>query len=66
VVFVSGRSRLTKVLTGAASREKGNKGGRGQVRLLDVDTGRLLGLKNTLICRFKLTAGIVRVASGSL
>ena len=31
------------------------------MRLPDVDTGRLSGLKYKLICRFKLAADIVRI-----
>ena len=59
VDFISCRRRLTKVLAGAAKREKGSKGGGDCVRLLDVDTGRLSGLKCKLICRFKLVADMV-------
>ena len=33
--------------------------GKSKVRLPDVDTGRLLGLKYRLVCRFKLTADMV-------
>ena len=43
---------MTKVLAGAARGEKGSKGGGGQVRLLDVDTGELTGFQNELICHF--------------
>ena len=39
--------------------EKRNGGGGGRVRLLDVDTGRLLGLKYKLVCCFKLAADMV-------
>ena len=39
--------------------KKGSKDGGGQLRLLDVDTGTLSGLKYKLICRFKLAADIV-------
>ena len=42
------------MLAGVARREKGSKGGGGRVRLLDVDTRRLWGLKYKLICLFKL------------
>ena len=59
VAFISCRCRLTKVLAGASREEKGSKDGGGQVRLLDVDTGRLTGLKYKLICRFKLAADTV-------
>ena len=45
VAFISCRGRLTKVLAGAVRGEKGNKSGGGQVRLSNVDTGRLTGLK---------------------
>ena len=56
VAFISCRNKLTKVLAGATKGENGSKGGGGQVRLSDFDTGRLLGLKYKLICRFKLMA----------
>jgi hypothetical protein len=36
--------------------EKGSKGGGGRVGLLNVDTGKLAGFKDKLICRFKLAA----------
>ena len=39
--------------------KRGSNGGGGQVSLLDVDTGRLSGLKYKLICRFKLAVDIV-------
>ena len=48
--FISCRCRLTKVLAGAASGRKGNKGGGGWVRLSSFDTRRLSGLKYKLIC----------------
>ena len=48
------------MLAGGTRGEKGSKGGGGQVRLLDVDTGRLLGLKYKLICHFKLAVDMVR------
>ena len=41
-------------------RGKGNKGGGEQVRLLDVDTGRLSGLKYELVCLFELVSDMVR------
>jgi hypothetical protein len=41
--------------------EKGSKAGGCRVRLPDVDTGRLIGLKYKLICRFKLTVDMVGV-----
>ena len=44
VTFISCR-RPNKVFTGAARGEKGSKGRGGQVRLSDVYTGRLSGLK---------------------
>ena len=61
VAFISCRRRLKKVLAGAARGEKGNKGGSGggQVMLLDVDTGRLSGLKYKLIYFCKLAADMV-------
>ena len=37
----------------------GSKVGEGQVRLLNVVTGRLLGLKYKLICCFKLAADML-------
>jgi hypothetical protein len=48
------------VLAGAARGEKKIKGGGGRVRLLDVDNGRLSGLKYNLICLFRLAAEMVR------
>jgi hypothetical protein len=45
MAFISCRSRLTKVLVGAAREEKGSKGGGGQVRLSYGDIGRVSGLK---------------------
>ena len=45
VAFISCRCRLTKVLAGATMGETGNKDGGSHVRLPDVDTGRLSGLK---------------------
>ena len=53
------------MLAHAARGEKERGGGKGQVRLLDVDTRRLTGLKYKLICCFELAADI-GVASGSL
>ena len=47
------------MLADAARGKNGSKGGGGQVRLLNVDTGRLAGFKYKLICRFKLTAEMV-------
>ena len=64
--FISCRSKLTKVLAGAARGKKGSKGGGSRVRLPDADTGRLLGLKYKLICHLKFAADMVGVASGSL
>ena len=47
--------------------EKGSKGRGGRVRLPDVDTRRLSGLKYKLISRFKLAVDTVRGGtSGSL
>ena len=40
--------------------EKGSKGEEGQVKISDVDTGRLSGLKYKLICCFKLAADMAR------
>jgi hypothetical protein len=53
VAFINCRSTLTKVL-GAVTGEKGSKGGGGQVRLPDVDTGRLSRLKYKLNVNHKL------------
>jgi hypothetical protein len=64
--FNSCRCRLTEVLAGAARGKKGNKGRGGRVRLSDVDTRRLSGLKYKLICCFKLAMGMIGRASGSL
>jgi hypothetical protein len=36
------------------------------VRLMDVNTGRLSGMKYKLVCCFKLAVDMVGVASGSL
>ena len=48
------------MLAGATRVEKGSKSGGAQVRLPDVDTGRLSGLKYKLICSFKLVADMIR------
>ena len=48
VAFISCRGILTIVLAGAIRGEKVCGGGGGRVRLIDVDTGRLLGLKYEL------------------
>ena len=63
MVFISCRSRLNKLLAGAARGEMGSNGGGGRVRLLDVDTWELAGFQNELICHFILA---VDMASGSL
>ena len=47
--FISCRHRLTKVLVGAIRGEKESKGGGGRVRLSNVGTGKLLGLKYKLV-----------------
>jgi hypothetical protein len=47
------------MLAGAV-RGEGKWGGEGQVRLLDVDTGRLSGLKYELVCLFELVSDMVR------
>ena len=44
----------------AGSREKGRSGGR-RVKLTDVNTGRLTGLKYKLVCHFKLAEDMVGV-----
>ena len=54
VAFISCRSRLYKVSAGSARGQTGSKVGGGQMRLLDVDTRRLSGLKYKLTCHFKL------------
>ena len=59
MAFISCRSRLIKVLAGAAREEKGSKYRVGRVRLPHVDMGRLSGLKYKLICCFKLEAYMV-------
>ena len=64
MAFISCRRRLTKVLAGGAIGKKGSMGGGGRVRLPDIDSRRLSGLKYLLICRFKLAADMVGVASG--
>ena len=53
------------MLAGAARDGKGSKGAGGQVRLSNVDTRRLTGLKYNLICRLKLAVDMVGGA-GSL
>ena len=54
VAFTSCRSRLTKVLAGAAKGKKGSTDRGDQVRLPDNYTGRVWGLKYKLIQRKKL------------
>ena len=61
MAFISCRSTLTKMLADAAMGENGSKGGKGRVRLPDVDTERLSGLKYKLVCHFKLAADMVEV-----
>ena len=51
-----------KMLPDATKGEQGSKGGGGQMRLSNVDIGRLTGFKYKLICRFKLAADMVGVA----
>ena len=46
--------------------KKVHKGEEDQVKLPDVDTGRLLGLKYKLIMPFQIGGDMVGVASGSL
>ena len=65
MAFISCRNRLTKVLVFATREEKGTKDGGGQMRLPDIDTGGLSGLKYKLVCHFKLATDVV-VVSGSL
>ena len=52
------------MLVGAARGEKGSV--EDQMRLLDVDTRRLSGLKYELICHFVLAADVRGMESGSL
>ena len=59
MVFISYRHRLSKVLACAAKGKREVRVGEA-VRLLNVDTGRLVGFKYKLICRFKLVADMVR------
>ena len=59
VAFISYRCRLTKVLASATRGEKGSGSGGSRVKLLDVDTGRLVRLKNKLVYRFKLATDVV-------
>ena len=54
------------MLAGATWGKKRIGVGEDQVRLQDVDTRRLSGLKYKLICHFKLVANMVGVTSGSL
>ena len=49
VAYIGCRCRLTKMLIGAARGGKGSKGRGGEVRLRNVDTRRLMGLKYKLI-----------------
>ena len=58
LAFISCRSRLTVMLACTARGMKGCGGEGCPVRLLDVDTGRLLGLKYKLVCRFEFAADI--------
>ena len=51
VAFISHTSRQTVMLAGAM--------GGGKVRLPNVNTGRLSGLKNELVCHFKLVVNMV-------
>ena len=44
---------------GATRGKKESKGGGGRVRLLNVDTGRLSGMKYKLICHLKVAADMV-------
>ena len=48
------------MLAGATREKKGSKGGGGQVRLSNVDTGELAEFKNKLICHFLLAADRIR------
>ena len=57
--FISCRSRLTKVLAGAARGGKGSKSGGGRVRLSNVHTGELAEFNDELMCSFILVANIV-------
>ena len=59
MAFISCRGRLTKVLAGAAREQTGSKGGGGRVRLSDVDTRKLAGFQNELICNFILAVDMV-------
>ena len=58
MTFISCRRRLTKVLAGATRGESKSEGG--WVRLSNVDTRRLSGLKYKLIYHFKLAMDMVR------
>ena len=60
VSFISCRSRLTIMLTGAASGEKGRGGGGGQVRLPDVNTRRLVGIEVQVGMLFQINGGYGR------
>jgi len=57
---------MTKVLAGATRGKTGSKGGRGRVRVSDVDSRELVAFQNELISHFILAADRVRVESGSL
>jgi hypothetical protein len=60
VAFFSCGHTLTVTLAGAAREEKGNGGGGSIVRLPVVDTERVLGLKNEVVCHFEMAVDMVR------
>ena len=64
-IFTFNLVDYAKVLADAARGKRESMGGGGWVRLLDIDTGLLSGLKHKLKCRFKLSADIVGVASST-
>ena len=47
------------MLADAARGEKRSRSGGSRVSLLDVDTGRLVGLKNMLVCYFELAVDLI-------
>ena len=60
VAFINCRGRLTIMLAAAARGKKRSGIGENQVRLLDIDTRRLLGFKDELVCHSELAADIGR------
>ena len=49
-----------------SSDEKESVDGEGRMKLMDVNFGKLFGLKYGLVCRLKLAVDMVGMLSGSL